>query len=217
LPVTLTRLALGLVGIVVVGLGIWTLYSLTYARGTEQAPFKLLRQAAGYEVRLYPELLVAETAMTGMGREATTAAFWVLAGYIFGANEGAEKIAMTAPVTMAPKPENIAMTAPVIVSGASGGPRTMAFVMPSKYTMESLPKPKDSRVTFRRTLPRTVAVLRYTWYQTPDRFAAKADELAKLLQRDGVKPAGAPIYAGYDAPFVVPFLMRNEVQIEIAP
>jgi SOUL heme-binding protein len=211
-----TKIALGLAGLLVVFLAAWIVYSLIYSRGTEQAAYKVVRTAADYEIRQYPELLVAETAMPEMTMDATRSAFGILAGYIFGGNEGSQQIAMTTPVTMAAKPESIAMTAPVLVGGAPSGPRTMAFSMPAKYTLETLPKPKDARVTFRKVPPRTVAAMRYTWYSTPARFAAKSADLAAALKRDNVKATSAPIYAGYDAPFVVPFLMRNEVLVEVA-
>jgi SOUL heme-binding protein len=213
----LRKIMIALIGLSVLFFAAWTIYSLTYSRDTEQAAYTVAGTASEYEIRHYSELLVAETAMPGMTMDATRSAFRILAGYIFGGNEGAQQIAMTTPVTMAAQPEAIAMTAPVLVGDTPQGPRTMAFSMPAKYTLETLPKPKDSRVTFRKVPPRKVAALRYTWYSTPARFAAKSADLVAALKRDGIKTLGAPIFAGYDAPFVIPFLMRNEVLVEIAP
>merc|ERR1711924_350016 len=67
----------------------------------------------------------------------------------------AEKIAMTAPVVTRPssgdsKGQKIAMTAPVVTTKSDdqsdGGGYWMQFIMPSKWTLETLPTPTDPNV-----------------------------------------------------------------------
>lgn len=88
--------------------------------------------------------------MAGSYSEAGNAGFRRLAGYIFGGNRGDEKIAMTAPVAMAPySGQRIAMTAPVDSARDGNGGWRIAFYMPAGYTLESLPQPLDPRVTLR--------------------------------------------------------------------
>lgn len=198
-------------GALVVALGVWTAGSLYIVSGVEEARYAVTGRPAGYELRRYEPSIVAQTAMPTMGDTGT--AFRAIAGYIFGGNEKQEAIAMTAPVVMNAPPvsEKIAMTAPVVM-----GAGTMSFVMPGKYkSLADLPKPKDARVFLVEVPGRTVAALRFGWYATPARFAAKAGELERLLVRDGLKAISKPYLAGYNPPFSVPFMMRHDVLIEV--
>ncbi|MEQ1696421.1 MAG: heme-binding protein [Hyphomicrobiaceae bacterium] len=198
-------------GALAVSLGVWTVGSLFIVSGVEEARYVVTGSPGGYELRRYEPSIAAQTAMPTMGDTGT--AFRAIAGYIFGGNEKQEAIAMTAPVVMNAPPvsEKIAMTAPVVM-----GAGTMAFVMPSKYkSIADLPKPKDGRVSLVQLPARTLAALRFGWYATPARFAAKAGELERLLARDGVKAISKPYLAGYNPPFSVPFLMRHDVLIEV--
>ena len=70
----------------------------------------------------------------------------MLAGYIFGGNTGHAKVAMTSPVAQMPT-EKIAMTSPVTQSAVDGA-WVVQFTMPSEYTLDSLPKPKDLNIRF---------------------------------------------------------------------
>ncbi len=54
------------------------------------------------------------------------------------------------------------MTTPVIVGQKTGGGWKMAFTMPSEYTMDSLPRPLDERVSLVTKPAKTLAVIRYS-------------------------------------------------------
>lgn len=57
---------------------------------------------------------------------------------------------MTVPVMNTTKvSENIAMTAPVMDTMSSSGKHIVAFTMPSKYTLETLPKPTNANIRFK--------------------------------------------------------------------
>jgi len=104
--------------------------------------------------------------------------FRQLAGYIFGGNTTRSSIAMTAPVMDTAKAsENIAMTAPVMDTLSNSGKHIVAFTMPSKYTLENLPKPDNANIRFRIVDKSSRAVLRYTWYATEARVDAKKKSL----------------------------------------
>ena len=99
--------------------------------------------------------------------QAVRAGFSPLAGYIFARERSGEKIAMTAPVTVAPQSSKIAMTAPVTLepqtaSVAGAKAWRVHFVMPSQYTMATLPKPLDPQVELREIPAKTYAALTYT-------------------------------------------------------
>lgn len=67
-------------------------------------------------------------------REAVSAGFRILAGYIFGDNQTQGKIGMSAPVTQGAG-QRIAMTTPVEESEARAG-WEIRFTMPAAYTFD---------------------------------------------------------------------------------
>jgi hypothetical protein len=147
--------------------------------------------------------------------------FRLVADYIFGNNTTQEKISMTTPVLESPGEQNnqssekIAMTVPVLETQSEQATRTVAFVLPSKYTMDTLPTPNNDKVTLREVDGRKVAVLRFTWYGTPDRVAAKKATLLSALERDGVVVVSEPQAAFYNPPLSMPLVLRNEILVEV--
>lgn len=125
------------------------------AADPEEPEYTLLAQSDDFELRRYDEQLIAQTWVSGDQRAASRAGFKILADYIFGNNTaptgGSSKISMTAPVTMQSdnkgnnESQKIAMTAPVSMQQDDGKWRVQ-FTMPSKYTMETLPKPNNPEV-----------------------------------------------------------------------
>ena len=190
------------------------------AAATEEPRFETLRQAGDFELRLYAPMIVAETFVPGDLSQASGDGFRVIAGYIFGNNvsargAGAEKVAMTAPVTMEAASEKIAMTAPVTVeAGATEGYR-MHFVMPSAYTLETLPRPRDDRVRLREIPAQRMAVVRFSGFAGEEKVRERTNELLDWLRTEGLKPAGPPQLARYDPPWTLPFLRRNEVMVTL--
>jgi len=123
---------------------------------------------------------------------------------------------MTAPVTEQ-TPEKIAMTAPVLEGASSNDnqTRSIAFVMPSEYTLDTLPIPNDSRVELVEVPGRTVAVRKFGWYAYPARNAKQREALLANLERDGIDPVGETTNAYYNQPFSMPLFLRNEVMVEV--
>jgi hypothetical protein len=186
-------------------------------RSEENPKYRLILKEENKEIRYYDSYIVAKTTVKGEFKEAQGEAFRILAGYIFGGNEKKQEIPMTASVVQKPtgESEKIPMTAPVIQRQSEEG-WVMTFMMPSKYKMEDLPVPKDKRVTLETVPSRYVIALRYTWLGSKSRNERKADELQEWLA--GLKeyePISAPMYAGYDPPWTLPFLRRNEMMLEL--
>ena len=107
------------------------------------------------------------------------------------------------------------MTAPVMDTVSSSGKHIVAFTLPSKYNIESLPKPDNANIRFRKVAPSQRAILQYTWYATESRVAAKKQHLTELLVRDGFKIHSDMISAQYNPPLSFPLLRRNEVMVEV--
>jgi SOUL heme-binding protein len=205
----LIRLAIAAIVLTV----LWAVGSLVMRRNIEEAAYTVVEQRSGYELRRYAKSLIAETSMPSLSSADTSAAFRLVAGYIFGANVGRQTIGMTAPVTMAPKPEQIAMTAPVMM-----GAGKMAFILPSRYqALSDLPKPNNPQVQLRELPERTVAALRFGYSAGFDRVTAKTAELNALLARDRIASVAFPQLAGYDPPFAMPLTKRYEILMEVAP
>jgi hypothetical protein len=142
-------------------------------------------------------------------------AFRTIAGYIFGANKGREKIDMTAPVEIGSAGKKIAMTAPGEVK-SSDGALVMRFFMPAKYSREQLPEPSDPRVKLIELPTTTVAVLRFSGSTDDAAVTIYTVMLMKALQSTNWKVAGRATAFFYNPPWTLPFLRTNEVAIPVA-
>jgi len=182
--------------------------------GIEKLQYDVVQKDDSFEIRQYDPYLVAETLVSADFKDAGNMAFNRLFDYISGANQSAEKIAMTAPVNQQPVSEKIAMTAPV-TQQAAGDQYAVRFVMPDKYTLQTLPQPTNEQVVVKEVGGYRAAVVRYsgTWSQT--RYEAKKAALEQWMQQQGLTAVGDPIWARYDPPFQLWFLRRNEVIIPV--
>ena len=183
----------------------------------ETPKYALVNRYADFETRQYPALRVAETDVEGSQTEVGNEAFSRLAGYIFGKNQGARKVAMTAPVVQAPQPgTSIAMTAPVSQQRKGAATWRVQFIMPSEYVLASLPKPNDPRVHLREIPAKKVAVVRYSGAWSMRNYNEHLAILENGLRREGLHALGEPSWARYDPPYKPWFLRTNEISIEIA-
>lgn len=191
---------------------------------TDEPAYTLLREGSGFEVRRYASQLLAETEVSGDFEDVGGEAFRRLADFIFGNNQAAEKIAMTAPVSQAPAVAKadqtgtrIPMTAPVKQQAAEAASETyrISFVMPRRFTLDTVPRPRDPRIALREEPERLMAVLRYSGGWGESRYREHKRKLLEAVRADGLTPIGTPVYARYNSPFSLPFLRRNEVMVEI--
>lgn len=186
-------------------------------RETEEPKFTVVGQIGAVEVRQYAPRIAAETVVEGSELAARREGFERIAGYIFGGNQGGQKIAMTAPVAQDSAGAQIAMTAPVAQAADGPGKWRIRFFMPASYTLATLPVPNDGRVRLATVPPETMAVLRFSGVPGPEAVAAKNSELVAALEGSKWRPAGAPVAWFYDPPWTLPPLRRNEVAIPVSP
>jgi hypothetical protein len=144
--------------------------------------------------------------------DSTDEAFRRLFDYITGANEGSAKISMTTPVRTAG--ETMAMTAPVQTERSGDGVR-MGFFLPADYSPETTPAPTDPTVSLTVEAPRTLAVLRFSWYATDRRTERRERELLDTLAERGLPTTTEPFLLRYNDPYTPPFMMRNEVAVGV--
>jgi len=182
----------------------------------EEPAYTATAQEGAIEQRAYAPVIAAEVTVAGERREAISAGFRLIADYIFGNNQPNQKIAMTAPVIQQPS-EKIAMTAPVIQQ-AEGDKWVVQFIMPSQYTLETLPKPNNPQVKLKPLAARDMVVIRFAGSSKDEALIAeKIAELEAYVAAHGLKTRGAPVLAFYDPPWTLPPLRRNEVMLAIAP
>jgi hypothetical protein len=198
-------------------LGLSFLFFVGFAMATEEPKYSVIEKAGEFELRAYDPKIIAETLVSGSMDSASSAGFRLIADFIFGNNTastgGNKKISMTAPVTMEAQSEKISMTAPVSMQQAQGQWR-IHFVMPSEYTLDTLPKPNNSEVMLRKIPASNYAVIRFSGLAGEDKTATKTAELLAWLKAKAITPIGKPELARYNPPWTLPFLRRNEVMIE---
>ena len=121
---------------------------------------------------------------------------------------------MTSPV-LQDQSQEIAMTSPVMQDEAGEGDtwRTR-FVMPSKYTLDTLPTPPED-ITLTEVEGRRMAAVRFSGRGSGDELAEREQDLREWIARQGLIAAGPAEFAFYDAPMVPPPLRRNEVMIPV--
>ena len=100
--------------------------------------------------------------MPGERRDAIGKGFRIIADYIFGNNTTAQKVPMTAPVTQQDS-QKIAMTAPVTQQG-DGNTWRVRFIMPSNYTLETLPKPNNPAIKLKEVGARRFGCNSIFWH-----------------------------------------------------
>jgi effector-binding domain-containing protein len=194
-----------------------TLMATHPAQAIEQPRYQVERslEDRSIEVRRYEPYLVAEVVVPGPAEQAGNQGFALLGAYIFGRNQGDRKIAMTAPVTQAAQSApstKIEMTAPVAQRPVEAGAGfTVQFMMPSSYTLDTLPLPVDARVRLKEVPAMRIVAITYsgTWSQA--NYQEHLDRLKDAVAKAGLQVEGEPVYARYDAPFMPWFMRRNEI------
>jgi len=185
------------------------------ALAIEQPSYAVESKDRDFEVRTYQPYLVAEVTTSGDQKQSVQAGFQRLAAYIFGGNQGRARLAMTAPVAQAPLGEKIAMTSPVTQKPADPGRWSVQFMMPSAYSIESLPKPNDPDINFRLVPRRAMAALTFSGVANDRMYQEKSSALRKWVADQGLQGRGEIVLAQYDPPWIPWFMRRNEVLLEL--
>ena len=165
----------------------------------ETQKYRVVKKEDGFEIRFYPKATFATIRSNGTNyKQIASSGFRKLAGYIFGGNDQNKSIAMTAPVRMEMSEKGSAMS----------------FVMPEKYDIASLPKPKDVTVEIKQSEPVYAAVIAFGGYANDEKINDYHNKLVALLKKKNIKILGRFNFLGYNAPFQ--FIGRkNEISIPI--
>jgi len=200
---------------------------------TESPGYTLEMKDDHFEIRRYPDYILAQVDVESDYDSAISIGFSILAKYIFGSNKksksipmttpvseekikGSEKIPMAAPVTQeSVGSEKIAMAAPVTEEEANENIHRISFTMPSKYTLKTLPEPDDERIKFKEVKNQKTAVLRFSGRVKKKLAMEKMEEMRKWLDKHNLKPKSNFVVAQYNNPAVTGFFRRNEILVEI--
>jgi effector-binding domain-containing protein len=188
-----------LCGLVIIAVGAW-IYVMS---NVEQPKYALIKQEGSIDVRDYPALVVAEVTRRGDRTNSVRAGFGPLAGYIFAKNRAGESVSMTAPVTQ------------TLTGSKEAETWVIRFIMPSKYTLATLPKANGDDVRLLQMPAARRAAIRFSGVATDALIATNETALREWMTTQGIKIIGSPTYAYYNDPFTPGPLRRNEVLFEV--
>ena len=162
----------------------------------EESKYRLIKETDVYEIRHYPERLVAQitypSSINGNG-------FRKLFNFIDGSNESNIEIKMTVPVNEKIIDKKI----------------TMQFFLPKDFTLENTPTPNDNEIIITSIKEGFYAVIKYSGRLSNNNFVKHKNILHEALLNDGIKMSKIPIKAIYNGPYTLPVLRRNEVMYNI--
>ena len=167
--------------------------------GVEIAPYEVLEKEDALELRHYERLVLVTTTMpSGMNDQRDP--FYKLFDYISGKNASRKEIPMTAPVLM---------------DQADEPTESMSFVLPESFSIETAPIPKDPAVKLEEIVNYTLAAITFSGSLNQDNINKHKIILEEWISRKGFEKRGAVKAAGYNPPFTIPALRRNEVLIPV--
>jgi effector-binding domain-containing protein len=163
----------------------------------EKPKYQVIRKSGHFELRHYPSFNVAEIELSRSSD--LNSGFQEIFNYISGDNKSGSKISMTSPVINVMK-ENTMST---------------AFVMPSAFSLETLPVPKDGRVKVMRKEAGTYAVIRFSGTWSASKFDRMSMRLKEWIRLNQWTLNSDLLIARYNPPFTPAFMRRNELMYEI--
>ena len=193
------KMYLIIISVVIVIFILIQLYITMSTNKTETQAYTVIKVEKDFEIRHYP---IATLAMihskASTYRELGSTGFRTLAGYIFGGNEAKKQIPMTSPVHMTMADSN----------------SSMAFVLPKEYNETNLPKPNDSSISFVKSVPEYVAVIRFGGFASTESIHQHQILLEQSLKAKGLTHDGNFRFLGYNPPYQL-VGRRNEVIVAI--
>jgi len=175
-------------------------WKLTSRDAYESAEYTVLQSEGSFELREYPDLMMATTEM-GSRIESGDGSFGRLFQYISGGNEDKQKVAMTTPVFIEPKADQ-----------QSG---QMGFVIPKDVADSTIPEPTSEQVQLTKRPGGKFAVIRFSGRVDSGIQKEQQAKLETWIEKEQMEAVGEPESASYDPPWTPGPLRRNEILIRI--
>ncbi len=167
---------------------------------TDQQAYEVVRTESDFELRRYPQHVVAEVTVPGSFESAGSAAFRPLVSYIGGRNESNTGLAMTAPVIQQPTDDV----------------HVVSFVLPEDVVAGDAPIPTDPKVRVRVVPEELAAVTRFSGRWSESAYANRVLKLSESIRAAGLTVSGPARFARFDPPWTPWFMRRNEVVIPVS-
>lgn len=180
----------------------------------EEAKYYVILKDQNKQVRRYSPFHVAQLTVAGSYETAMNEGYYRLIHYLFGGNHGKQQIGMNLPL-FASKSFKLTLASPVISTPVEHGWQ-MAFVLPSRFTPQKLPRPDHDSIQIIPVPGQLVASLRYTGRNSQEKMRLHSNDLVSwLFEHPDFKVLSEPRFVHYDSPLALKLLHRNEVQIVI--
>ena len=174
------------------------LYFILGQGNIETYPYIVQKRYKSVEIRTYEATLFTAVKLKTKGyKQSSSKGFSLLAGYIFGANDRQEKIAMTSPVSM-----------------SLDDSMTMMFMVPKQLKKDMLPKPNQPAIEFKEEPKKLMAAIRFSGWANDEKIEKYKQELISILNAEGINHTNKFYFFGYNAPYEV-FNRKNEVLVEL--
>ena len=183
-------------------LGLFIIFQIVITMSTDKTEtqsFKLIQKEEDFEIRYYPESIVAKVNSNIKSyKDLGSSGFSTLAKYIFGGNKENKQISMTSPVHME----------------ISDSVSSVSFVMPKKFNKDNLPSPNNPNVIIETVEPQYVAVITFGGFSNDSSIKKNKELLIEYLNKKGISYYGNFRFLGYNPPYQL-FGRRNEVVVNV--
>jgi hypothetical protein len=163
----------------------------------ESPTYDLLTVDGEIEIRQYFNFYIVE--YDNENDPAISNGFGSLFRYISSDNKANEKISMTIPV----------------IEEITEDKKKMAFVVPKKFG-DRIPEPNNPALNIKPFAEGLFGVIRYSGLSNASKEAKIQEKLNIWLKEKGYKIESNFMLAFYNAPFIPPFLRRNEVWVRVS-
>ncbi len=166
----------------------------------EQPDYTVIKKDNEFEIRQYTNFLTATVETEGERDDAIGKGFRILFKYISGENKNKESISMTVPV----------------MQKSSGNNKwSISFVVPKKFNLQNVPQPDNQSVKIKNNPDLKVVVITFSGLFSNENIKENEAKIRNYIKEKGLKIEEPAIYAGYNEPWTLWFLKRNEVLFKL--
>ncbi len=87
--------------------------------------------------------------------------------------------------------------------------------MPLEYDMKKLPHPDNPQVKLVALTEKKYIVIKFSGSSNETNLNNHLIELQHYVAKHQLQTTGSPVYAFYNPPWILPFLRRNEIMLEL--
>lgn len=172
----------------------------TNIMANEQPDYTVIKKDNEFEIRQYTNFLTATIETEGERDDAIGKGFRILFKYISGENKNKE---------------SISMTVPVMQKSTGNNKWNISFVVPKKFNLQNVPQPDNQSIKITNNSNLNFIVITFSGLFSDANIKENETKLRNHIKEKGLKIEEPAIYAGYNAPWTLWFLRRNEVLFKV--